>query len=993
VTPEDVGLAAGQKVNGYTCSRIQEIPELELTAVHLTHDRTGAEHLHIARDDQNNVFSIGFKTNPPDDTGVPHILEHTTLCGSRKYPVRDPFFKMLNRSLSNFMNAMTASDYTYYPFASTSAVDIANLRDVYLDSTIFPLLRELDFKQEGWRLEHEDPADPGSPVIFKGVVYNEMKGMMSDASYVFYTKFQKQIYPSLNDSGGDPQKITDLTYSQLKSFHAQNYHPSNSRIFTYGNIPLSDHLAHINEKFSAFSKGTRHEESKPIKFLQEDQRIEFEGPQDPMNNKNKQIKSSISFVMNDTTDVFETFCLRVMSSLLLDGHASPMYKALIDTNLGSEWSPNTGYDASAKTGVLSIGLQGVSSDNVGVVEKTIEEVLRKTSIDGFDEKRIEAILHQLELGLKHRSTKFGMSLLSSLSPGWFNQANVFDMLAWNQTITRFRAKLGEGEFLESLIQKYLLGRKPRLIFTMRPAESFSASNTTEEQYRLRDKLQGLESKDYDQIKHDGNLLFKTQEAKEDLSMLPTLHVKDIARQSQTQPLTFTDVDGIPLQRRLGSTNGLTYFRAISPLESLPNELVPYIPLYCDALLNLGTKSKSIGELESEIKRKTGGLSVHQHLVPKHSDFHKFDYGLALSGYALDSNVPYMFDLLSTLIMETDFNNVDKLKSMIRGKAAGVVDSIAESGHAYARNFAASKLTALGRASEISGGLSQAKLISRLAQTDHLDDVVSKLKGIQKYVFNRASMRTALTCRPDSIHAAESSLSKFIGQLPHMKPSTSSAESFVAELPAKSFVPLPFQVNYSGLCLTGVPYTHSDGASIQVLASMLTHKHLHREIREKGGAYGGGASYNATSGIFGFYSYRDPNVERTLNVFKNSGDWVLQNDWSDRDLEDAKLSIFQSIDAPVSISQEGMIHFVDGITDEMRQRRRENLLDVSLSDMKEAAAKYVVQPVSQGKLSVAVLGEQKDWVQKDKDWEIHDLSMNGENSPDGLQAPGEIHATA
>lgn len=219
----------GEKLHGFTLVRSKHVPELELTALHLQHDKTGADYLHIARDDSNNVFSIGFKTNPPDDTGVPHILEHTTLCGSNKYPIRDPFFKMLPRTLSNFMNAFTASDHTFYPFATTNAQDFKNLMSVYLDATLHPLLKQSDFTQEGWRIGPENPLaedEASKKLVFKGVVYNEMKGQMSDAGYLYYIRFHDHIFPDINNSGGDPQKITDLTYEQLQKFHAEHYHPS-----------------------------------------------------------------------------------------------------------------------------------------------------------------------------------------------------------------------------------------------------------------------------------------------------------------------------------------------------------------------------------------------------------------------------------------------------------------------------------------------------------------------------------------------------------------------------------------------------------------------------------------------------------------------------------------------------------------------------------------------------------------------------------------------
>lgn len=301
------------------------------------------------------------------------------------------------------MNAFTAGDHTTYPFATTNVVDYNNLRDVYLDATLHPLLKESDFKQEGWRVGPEDVSDDKSPLLFKGVVYNEMKGQMSDASYLFYIRFQDHIFPSLNNSGGDPEKITDLRLEELREFHRKHYHPSNSKIYTYGDIPIATHLERLDGKLSAFGKIKAEQELRePIK-LDAPQRVYTYGPHDPLMDKDSQYKTSVSWIMNNTSDVVETFSLRVLSTLLLDGYGSPMYQGLIDAKLGSDFSPNTGYDTSSKTGILSIGLQNVRQEHLQKVEDTIHEVLKDMGTKGFDPKKVDGVLHQLELGLKHVS--------------------------------------------------------------------------------------------------------------------------------------------------------------------------------------------------------------------------------------------------------------------------------------------------------------------------------------------------------------------------------------------------------------------------------------------------------------------------------------------------------------------------------------------------------------------------------------------------------------
>lgn len=301
------------------------------------------------------------------------------------------------------MNAFTSSDHTTYPFATTNPIDYENLRSVYLDATLRPLLQESDFKQEGWRVGPENLADVSSPLLFKGVVYNEMKGQMSDASYLFYIRFQDHIFPSIHNSGGDPAKIPDLTLEQLRAFHRRNYHPSNSKIFTYGDIPLATHAKALDERLRVFDRIDVPQDLRTPISLDESKRVRVYGPYDPLMDKDSQYKTSVSWAMNDTADVVETFGLRILSTLLLDGYGSPMYRGLVETKLGSDFSPNTGFDTGSKRAMFSVGLQNVRAEDVVKVEEKIHECLRDVRGKGFDQKKVDGALHQLELALKHVS--------------------------------------------------------------------------------------------------------------------------------------------------------------------------------------------------------------------------------------------------------------------------------------------------------------------------------------------------------------------------------------------------------------------------------------------------------------------------------------------------------------------------------------------------------------------------------------------------------------
>ncbi|KAF2112440.1 Metalloenzyme, LuxS/M16 peptidase-like protein [Lophiotrema nucula] len=984
----------GEQVHGFTLKRVKEVPELELTALHLQHDKTGAEYLHIARDDTNNVFSIGFKTNPPDDTGVPHILEHTTLCGSEKYPVRDPFFKMLPRSLSNFMNAFTSADHTTYPFATTNAQDFRNLMSVYLDATLHPLLQESDFTQEGWRVGPENPLaakEEGSEevqrLVFKGVVYNEMKGQMSDASYLYYIRFQDHLFPAINNSGGDPQKITDLTWEQLRKFHGDHYHPSNAKLLTYGNMSLTDHLKEIDARLRGFDKiNVDHDIKLPIK-LDGPKHVTVQGPLDPLVPADRQHKTSVTWLMGETTNVLENFSLGILSNLLLDGYGSPLYRNLIESGLGADFSPNTGYDSAGKKGVFSVGLNAVKEEDVPKVREAIAKTFLEARKNGFDKVKVDGILHQLELSLKHKTAHFGMGIMQRLKPGWFNGVDPMDALAWQETVDAFKAEYAKGGHLESLLDKYLLNDNA-LTFTMEPSETYSQELTDEENKRLAEKIlettkqfpSEQEAQKYLEERELELLEVQEKARNQDLSCLPTVHVKDIPREKERKPLRESNVRDVKVQWREAPTNGLTYFRAVHNLEGLPDELREMIPLFTSAIMRLGTRTKSMEQLEELIRLKTGGISVGYYSSPSPLSLSKFQEGLSLTGYALDRNVPDMYQLLRTVIMETDFDGAEaekKIRELLQSSASGAINSIAESGHSFARTYAEAGLSPVGRLNEQTAGLSQIKLMTSLASrspTDSLSDVVQKLKAIQAFaVANNSSLRVALTCAAESSNTNQEALRRFLDSVPTSTnvPSSNTPQAQYHSN-AKSFFPLPYQVYYSAKATQTVPYVDAAGAPLEILAQLLTHKHLHHEIREKGGAYGGGAYSRSLGGLFGMYSYRDPNPQNTMKIMAEAGEWARDRTWAAQDLEEAKLSVFQGYDAPQSVSQEGMRLFLSGITDDMLQTRRERLLDVTAEQVQKVADQYLVQRAAEG--SVAILGEKKDWANAANGWEIQDLHM-------------------
>ena len=895
------------------------------------------------------------------------------------------------------MNAFTSSDHTTYPFATTNREDFRNLMSVYLDATLRPLLNKNDFIQEGWRIGPADPLAPAhkestdgsaADLVFKGVVYNEMKGQMSDASYLYYIRFQDLIFPDIHNSGGDPQKMTDLTYENLKNFHSKHYHPSNAKFFTYGDIPLADHLAVVSHQLMPYEsmqidraiKTPTSLDKGPLYFT-------AKGPADPLVDKDMQYKTSTSWLMGDTSNLVETFALRVISSLLLDGYGSPLYRALIEAGLGPEWSPNTGFDDGGRVGIFSVGLSGVKVADVPKVRDVTKATLNETCKNGFDRGKIDGLLHQLELVLRHKTADFGLALMHRLQPGWFNGVDPLDAIAWNDIVTAFKSKLAEERYLEGLVERDMLNDNT-MTFTMVPSETYGDDLAAEESKRLSNRIADVTQKAGDALIAKRQLidqelkLLEIQEAakKQDLSCLPTVRVKDVPRQMEAKMTRDSSLGDVRVQWRESSTNGLTYFRAINLLEGLPTELRTLIPLYTECITRLGTKEKSMEELEDLIKLKTGGVGASYFSSTSPTNLDCATEGLSLSGHAMDSNIPAMYELLRTILFETNFDGVqaDKhIKELLQSNANGALNAVAASGHSYARRYAEASLVPEALLTEQTDGLTQIQSTATLAQRlsdEGYQDIIEKLKAIQRVAMsNSASLRTAITCGQESVSSNESALTKFLSDLPasSILPQLDQ-DSFHESVDTKTFFPLPYQVYFSALALRTVPYVHPAGAPLQILSQLLTHKHLHHEIREKGGAYGGGAYSRALSGLFGMYSYRDPNPQNSIEIMQHAGKWAYEQDFSDQDLQEAKLSVFQAVDAPISVSEEGMTRFLSGVDEGMEQTRREQLLDVTKADIREVAQKYVIDQMPRATL--AVLGEKKDWVPEEEGWNIKNLHI-------------------
>ncbi|KAM9790925.1 presequence protease, mitochondrial [Syngnathus typhle] len=986
---------AGQQIHGFTVKEVVAVPELFLTAIKLTHDRTGAQYLHAARDDPNNLFSVQFRTTPMDSTGVPHILEHTVLCGSQKYPCRDPFFKMLNRSLCTFMNAFTASDYTMYPFSTQNAKDFQNLLSVYLDAVFFPCLREQDFWQEGWRLENEDPADASSPLVFKGVVFNEMKGAFSDNERLYAQHLQNKLYPDHTYSvvsGGEPLAIPDLTWEQLKDFHATHYHPSNARFFTYGDLPLEQHLKQIDQealsKFERIQTNTR-VPSQPPWASPREERVTC-SPDAMAPDAARQSTLCVSYKLGDITDTFEAFTLSLLSALMTSGPNAPFYKALIEPKIGTDFSSVVGYDGSTKEASFSIGLQGIAECDADKVKNIIRQTVDSIIESGFEDERIEALLHKTEIQMKHQSSNFGLALASYIASSWNHDGDPVDLLQINNSIREFRRALQENpRFLQDKVQHYLKENSHRLTLSMSPDDSYLDKQVSAEERKLREKIAALSDSDKKDIYEKGLQLLAAQSKTQDASCLPTLKVSDIAPTLAVTPLHMTKAGGVPLQLCEQPTNGLVYFRAMCSLNTLPEDLKLYVPLFCSVITKMGCGSLDYRQQAQQMELKTGDMSVSPQVIPDCAHMDVFEQGVLLSSSCLERNLADMLQLWAEIFNSPRFDDPERLRVLVMMSAQELANGISDAGHIYAMTRAGHLLTPAGELLETFDGMDQVKFMKRIAEMSDLTPVLRTLPRIKKHLLNPENMRCAVNATPQGASESVLHLENFMTDVADKRKRFKAVRPNVIQRPLdvdnisgacktlvadsnfqpchmKTFFQLPFPVNFVSESIRTVPYSHKDYASLCVLARMMTAKFLHGEIREKGGAYGGGAKM-AGGGLFSFYSYRDPNSVQTLSAFGKGVDWAKSSRFTQQDIDEAKLSIFSAVDSPVAPSSKGMSVFLSGITDEMKQRHRERLVHVTRENLLDVAERYLT--LGSKTYGVSILGPENDAIKKDPSWVV------------------------
>lgn len=934
----------GSEVEGFRVSQVVKIPDFHCTLIKLNHIGTGAQYAHIERNDNNNSFSIAFRTTPFDSTGLPHILEHLVLFGSEKYSCRDPFFKMLNRSLATFLNAMTYPDFTMYPFATQNHTDYYNLMSVYLDAVFRPKLRESDFKLEGWRLEHDDVFDAKSPIIFKGVVFNEMKGVYSDSQNIFMESAMNGVLPSHTygvNSGGNPLEIPNLTHQKLVQFHRDHYHPSNARIYSYGNFNLVDHLKFVNEHYLQYYTHRPEYAEKTAVPLEprwsEPKRKHIYCKDDPLApDSDKQSVLGVTYLCGDVRDVHELFVAKVVSQLMIEGPSSPFYKNLIEPDIGAGYAPTTGYDAHTRDTTFSVGLQGINKKDFDKVEQIIYNTLEECVQFGFDDGNIENILHGAELSVKHQGANFGLNLLFSVAPLWNHDGDLANALSISEHISKFRKSLQDKYYLQKVVDEYFKSNNHRFVLTMSPDTEYEEKQKEKEVRLLKSKLSEMSEQNLQDVYKIGIELREEQNRKEDLSCLPSLKISDISKQIKTADLDL--YPGIPTQVCTLPTNGVTYFRSMLSIVDVPDYLKDLIPLFAQVVSQMGTRHFDYRVFDQLVLNKTTGLNFTSHVIESTSKHGEFEDGLLIGSHCLDKNTESMFDLWSTLFNEVNLNDINRFSTLVRNIAGDLANDVAGSGHLYAMLNASSRVSPSGFRMEQFGGLTYIKKMKEIANSDDLTPVLENIKKIAEIMLNKNRIRCSLNLSPENDKALDS-LRKFLSEISGAYVSPVNSTLPVENIPSNYHYVLPFNVNYVAKAIPTVPYSHSDFPILRVLCKLLTAKYLLPLIRERFGAYGAGVKMS-TGGTVQFYSYRDPNTLKTADIFDESGDWILKNEFTDEDIDEAKLGVFRDIDAPTTPSEEGMRLFANGVSDELFAEHRLRILAVNRETLLIVALKYL-----------------------------------------------------
>lgn len=936
--------------------KLVPIPEINCILRILEHGPSGAQVMHIENDDPENLFCLSFQTLPESSNGVAHILEHTVLCGSKKFPIKDPFFAMTRRSLNTFMNALTGSDFTCYPAASQIPQDFYNLLEVYIDAVFHPKLSELSFRQEGHRLEFEDTDNPESALVHRGIVFNEMKGVMNSASSRLHEVMYAALFPNLTygyNSGGDPKDIPHLSYEELIAFHTKFYHPTHCLFFFCGDMPLKNHLDFILEhalkgvqKAEPLAKIPLQERfRKPLSLTASYPLAPHEDPKD---------KTMIAFGCLTCHVLEQEACLAlsILEIILLETDASPLKHALLHSGLCKQVSSYI--DTEISEVPFLIQMKGCQSEDADKLEQLLRSTLEQIIKEGISKTAVENAIHQLEF---HRSeitgdyAPFGLSLFMRSALLKQHGGLPESGLMIHSLFDDLRKK--DSSYYTNLIKQYLLDNPHFVRVVLVPDKELENRELNEERKVLKEMQERLSAEEKIQLVEKANRLKAYQKAleEEDEDVLPKISLTDVPKDARKFSLSTSQAGNLEVLHHRCFTNEIVYADLVFDLPSISLEDLPFVRLITVLLPQLGAGRRNYQENLEYLQANTGGLSTYISLNLQAQNHNEFHPTFHIRGKALHRKAEYLFPLLHETAQSPDFQDIDRIKTIIMKHYTNIESSLNSGALKYAINLSGSNLNLPSKIAEAWYGLSYYWFLRELT-TDfdkNKESIADNLRRIKDLILCVGQPHLVLSCDE---HISELLKKQRYYGLEEIKAKPSSAWDFNYPL---------FHMNSEGRLISSpvafigkvfetVSYIHEDAAALNIAACLFDNLILHPKIREQGGAYGGGATSNTLSGNFYFYSYRDPNIFSSLEAFKESVEAIAQGKFEDSDLEEAKLEIIQGLDSPISPGSRADVAFSwlnEGKTDAIRQNFRNKILALTRGDVIQSIERQIIPNFPKG----------------------------------------------
>ena len=960
VCPESP-LKAGDVRHGFLVRRVEAIPDLCVTACELVHEATGARVVHLHAHDRENLFAIGFRTPPPDSTGLPHILEHSVLAGSEAYPVKDAFNELSRATLQTFINAFTYPDKTVYPVASQVPVDYFNLARVYADLVLRPRILRETFLQEGHHLEFVDPADPAGDLTVSGIVYNEMKGAYSSPEGLMYKALQQNLFPDNAygyDSGGDPEAIPHLTWEQLREFHRLYYSPSNAYIFLYGSIPVEDHLAFLEGVLAGFGRvrvesaiGLQPRWNRPRSTRDCFPIARGESPA-------RKTAVNLAWMTAENTQPEEVLLLRIATHALIGTAAGPLRKALIDSGLGEDLSPVTGLETDLRQVVFSVGLRGTDPGRKEAVEALVLETLEGIAETGFDRGLVEAALHQVEFHgreIVRGAYPYGITLMGRVFHTWLYDGDPLTPLKFNALIGRARERWRrEPGLFQEVIRRWLLDNPHRLTSVMEPSHSCLEEAETRFRKRMAELKATLSETDRERIRDESSRLRALQtepDSPEALATLPRLKRADIPRQAETIPSEEGRADGVDVLKHEIFGNGIVYLDCAFDVSHVPDGMQPWLPLLGKFARGMGAAGRRYDEMATRISTAMGALGV-QMASGFGRDGRQTWQRMIFRMRALHRNIPEALSLLGDILSAGDLSDRRRMEDLVLEKRNSLQSAVIPSGHLFAQRTAASTQTLPSLRDEQWNGRIQLRLLNGLAERFAADPLVEHMERLRALVFGRGRLLLNVTGDAEGVGLLLEEIGALTGRLGSGSPGTDGPS--MAPAPARVGVSIAARVCYVARVVTTPGYSDPASAALAVASRELSKGYLYNRIRVQGGAYGGMSLYDPAGRIFSFLSYRDPRLEETLRVYEEAATHLLEAGIGADELEKTVIGTVGTLDRPSDPAGKGylaMARHLSGITDADRQAFRDRVLAMTPDELLRTVREVLVPALEASSIAV------------------------------------------